>query len=412
MSTAQVGSIPLPSAPGVRDEESSSPAREESETDTRGAGESPPLRFAFKGATAEYFRIFYVNLFLTLVTFGIYSAWAKVRSRKFFYGNLCLDGHSMDFDARPLSILTARIIVVLAVVILLFSQDFWLLVWEGIGAMSLLLLFMIPFALVRGRSFNARHTIFRSVRFRYLKNYRPSYWLFVVYYLFAWIVYTVAFSLQETAGSNEFLQYLLIAALSYWILLFPAYHYYRHKILVNQFRFGKLEMSYHAKVKSYYRHFVVTLLWSVPMFAMFFVAWFYLFTSFESSDKNSTIAVILLLIGTFFLMLTVAGLYRSRILPIFYSSIKLGDGSTLLCSINPKTYLYKYFLVNLIVIFLSLGLLLPWARVRSWRYVTESLSIVPSSGTATVLASDQEALGPLGEEFSDIQDFDLDFGFI
>lgn len=406
----------MSTGPCVRDEDSIVSEREGTDADTHYAGETPPFRFSFKGDTAEYFRIFYVNLLLTLVTFGVYSAWAKVRSRKFFYGNLYLGGHNMDFDARPLSILTARVIVVAAIAVLLFSEDLLALAWEGIGAMTLLLLFLIPFALVRGRSFNARHTVHRSVRFRYVKNYRPSYWLYVLYYLFAWIVLTVAASLQETAGSNEFLQYLLVAALSYWALLFPAYHYYRHKILVNQFCLGKLDMSYHARVKSYYRHFVVTLLWSVPIIAFFtvssIIASIYLYTSFELSDWNSTIAVSILAIGTLFLALSSIGVYRSRILPVFYSSIRLGDGSKLLCSINSKTYLFKYFLVNLIVIFLSLGILLPWARVRSWRYVTESLSIVPSSGTATILASDQEDLGPLGEEFTDVQDFDLDFGFI
>jgi hypothetical protein len=37
------------------------------------------LVFGFSGSGAEYFRIWIVNLLLTVATFGIYSAWAKTR---------------------------------------------------------------------------------------------------------------------------------------------------------------------------------------------------------------------------------------------------------------------------------------------------------------------------------------------
>ena len=42
---------------------------------------APPRTLApsFTGDGKEYFRIWVVNLLLTLATFGIYSAWAKVR---------------------------------------------------------------------------------------------------------------------------------------------------------------------------------------------------------------------------------------------------------------------------------------------------------------------------------------------
>ena len=44
-------------------------------------GEKVPLatyRFDFTGRTGEYFRIWVVSLSLSVVTFGIYSAWGKV----------------------------------------------------------------------------------------------------------------------------------------------------------------------------------------------------------------------------------------------------------------------------------------------------------------------------------------------
>ena len=40
----------------------------------------------FTGRGSEYFRIWVVNVLLTLVTFGVYSAWAKVRKARYEAG--------------------------------------------------------------------------------------------------------------------------------------------------------------------------------------------------------------------------------------------------------------------------------------------------------------------------------------
>ena len=40
------------------------------------------LRPEFTGSGGEYFRVWVVNLLFSLLTLGIYSAWAKVRKKK------------------------------------------------------------------------------------------------------------------------------------------------------------------------------------------------------------------------------------------------------------------------------------------------------------------------------------------
>ena len=44
-----------------------------------------PEQLRFTGSGAEYFGIWIVNLLLTIITLGIYSAWAKVRRLQYFY---------------------------------------------------------------------------------------------------------------------------------------------------------------------------------------------------------------------------------------------------------------------------------------------------------------------------------------
>ena len=59
----------------------------------------------FGGSAGEYFKIWIVNLALTIVTLGIFSAWAKVRSRRYFNGNTFLGDHNFDYHGQPLRIL-------------------------------------------------------------------------------------------------------------------------------------------------------------------------------------------------------------------------------------------------------------------------------------------------------------------
>ena len=69
--------------------------------------------FSFTGSGSEYFRIWIVNLILSVVTLGIYSAWAKVRRLEYLYRNTRVAGASFDYHGRPLAILKGRIIAVL-----------------------------------------------------------------------------------------------------------------------------------------------------------------------------------------------------------------------------------------------------------------------------------------------------------
>ena len=92
---------------------------------------APPRAHAvtFTGSTRDYFGIWIVNVLLSIVTLGIYTAWAKVRWLRYFYGNTHIDGHSFEYHARPVQILIGRLIVVAALVIINVASQLTLFVW-------------------------------------------------------------------------------------------------------------------------------------------------------------------------------------------------------------------------------------------------------------------------------------------
>ena len=67
-----------------------------------------PEAITFSATGSEYFRIWIVNLLLSIVTLGVYSAWAKVRREQFFHRNLLLDKAGFDYHAQPMAILRGR----------------------------------------------------------------------------------------------------------------------------------------------------------------------------------------------------------------------------------------------------------------------------------------------------------------
>ncbi|MBD3609160.1 MAG: DUF898 family protein, partial [Gammaproteobacteria bacterium] len=70
------------------------------------------LEFEFTGSGQEYFGIWIVNILLTILTLGIYGAWAKVRNRKYFYNNTRVADAAFDYHAKPIAILKGWAIVV------------------------------------------------------------------------------------------------------------------------------------------------------------------------------------------------------------------------------------------------------------------------------------------------------------
>src|SRR5258708_35224200 len=78
------------------------------ESPLRAASPLAPEQLHFTGNGAEYFGVWIVNLLLTIITLGIYSAWAKVRRKQNFYRQTEVAGAPFDFFAQPPMTLNGR----------------------------------------------------------------------------------------------------------------------------------------------------------------------------------------------------------------------------------------------------------------------------------------------------------------
>ncbi len=130
------------------------------------------LSFQFTGSGSEYFRIWIVNLFLVVITFGIYYPWARVRKLRYFYANTLVDGDALGFHGTPQTMLKGYLLIAaLGGVYSLLSN-----VSPIAGAIALVALFTVGPALWRaGLRFRLANTSWRGLRFAFTGSQRDAY---------------------------------------------------------------------------------------------------------------------------------------------------------------------------------------------------------------------------------------------
>jgi uncharacterized membrane protein YjgN (DUF898 family) len=134
--------------------------------------------FEFKGQAGDFFGIWFVNSFLTLLTFGLYSPWAKVRTQQYFYGNTNLAGGSFQFLANPLSLFKTRLIALGLFILFIISQNFtgaYLTATVIYIAMIAIYLAIAPLLLVMLMSFRLRYSAWRGIAFKFNKDFAGAY---------------------------------------------------------------------------------------------------------------------------------------------------------------------------------------------------------------------------------------------
>jgi len=136
------------------------------------------LRLSFTGSGSEYFRIWIVNTLLSIVTLGLYSAWAKVRTLQYFYRNTRLDGATFDYHGKPSAILKGRAIVfVLGLALNVCAKVSPILAL----VMAVVLAAVFPLLLVRSLRFRMANSSYRGLRFAFTGSDADAYKVFVLW---------------------------------------------------------------------------------------------------------------------------------------------------------------------------------------------------------------------------------------
>lgn len=354
--------------------------------------QSAPSRqhdFEFRGTASEYFGIWIVNLLLSTITVGIYTAWAKVRRLRYFYGNTFLDGHNFEYHGRPIQILIGRIIIV---GILLVIN-----VLTNVSPVFLLLiipyLIALPWLLNKAIGFNARMTSYRNVRLSFKGSYWGAFGVFVA---------------------------MPIAAMLTGGLLGPVSSQLSANYIGNNLKFGTARFRTDAPLGALYGNWGLTILYTLiagAVLAGLGGGIGYVMSGFNSLQYTGTNADLAEILSAAPAVAGVLGVYAAIFLGfIFYAAgvrnlainaTMLEGGHQLRSSVGRMTYVW-ILLSNFIVTLLTISLMRPWAAVRSWRYLMANSAVVTAGALDAFVDEAMPEGGVAAAEYLDIEG--IDFG--
>lgn len=328
--------------------------------------ESYPVHFS--GKFKEFFGIWIVNLLLTVVTLGIYSAWAKVRTRKYIYGNVSVADSRFDYHADPVRILIGRAITLVLGALYLFGGHVSIVV-----PLVVLVLFVIlfPWIMVRALIFNMTNTSLRNMRFGFQKDYKESY--------------------------KTYLKGILISVFT--LGLGAPYALYLHtKFRINRIRYGKTHFSFDGSWKRFYAIYGYFLLFS-------------LLGLISSILLFATKSPVLVFIGILTLYAGIGlgtAFFRAGYINLLMNETRF-DKITFSSRLEGSKVAFIY-LTNVIGCVLSLGLLIPWATVRSLKYRYDCTTVLGSTEALhQVQAAAQSEVDATSDAAADFWDLDLGF---
>lgn len=340
----------------------------------------------FTGTAREYFRIWIVNVLLTIVTLGIFSAWAKVRRTQFFYRHTRLADAGFDYHANPVAILKGR-----AVALVLVGAYWYTGVatfWVGVAILAAIGL-VLPWLLCRSLRFRFRNTSYRGLRFRFSGHTRTAYWVFLG---------------------------LPLLSIASFLLVAPLWHHRLKRFQVDHAALGRSHFSLRASSADFYQAyvrvvgiaFVTGIVWLVVTVSIGAVvaAW-----RTRLPDSPTVPVVVALALAGFIItylavLIVIQAVRQATVQNVVWQGTDIGDAT---CNLDLEPGRLAWILFsNLMATLATVGFYRPFAQVRLVDYVTSRFAVIGVTDFDHFEAAPGEEVTALGEGATDL--FDLDIG--
>ncbi|MEM7790067.1 MAG: YjgN family protein [Verrucomicrobiota bacterium] len=334
----------------------------------------------FSGTPEEYFRIWIVNTLLTIVTLGFYLPWAKVRTRRYFYLNTSLDGEPFDYLADPKKLFWGYVIVA----VFLIAYNFL----PTINPIFVLPVFIIglvgfPWVIYKSRRFFCHNSAYRNIRFHFSGELSEAY--------------------------TAYIAFPIVAGLTLGIML-PHVFFKQKEYFFANVSYGNIHAQFSGRVSYFYKVYLIAA--AVVIAAIFLLP--ILIAGASSSSMNTdgdldgmNSLLMATIITTYLTMFVVFQYVNVLITNHCWKHTRFPNHLNCNCSIKPSKYIWIQA-TNIVAIVLSLGLLVPWAKIRLYRYRISCFHVQTHSDLEEVAANLQSNEdGATGEMAADQFDFEI-----
>lgn len=329
--------------------------------------------FEFHGKSGEFFKIWIVNICLTIVTLGIYSAWAKVRTNQYFYGHTTLAGSSFEYTAKPMTILKGRLVAVFVLILYSISTSFFPLITP---VFILAFIIILPWLICRSLKFRAVNSRYRNLSFNFSGTY-----------------------------GQAFCNYILFPVLSVFTLylVYPLVIKIQHRWYINNSSYGQTKFTSSLSAKPIFFACFIGLIVLIAAFAGFFGL--LLGGNLMADMESNPLAP--------FLGLALLPVYYAVYVYVHTKIVNATMNSTKLDEHRFESHLktgkmFWLLITNTLAIMVSLGLLIPWTHIRMARYKAECTQFIATGDLDEFTRGAADQQNALGEELGEAMD--LEFG--
>lgn len=340
-------------------------------------------RLEFTGTGSEYFRIWISNLALTVISLGIYSAWAKVRRLQYFHRNTRLDGAGFDYHADPQAILRGRLLALGLFFVYNMLGSFSVVA----GLIGLVLLMAgMPWLLMRSLKFRLRYTSYRSVRFRYPAPLRGAY--------------------------SAYLLWPMLTGFTFG-LLGPLAHLRARQYQTDNAAFGMTHFHLHARAGQFYALYGMAMgLALVLLGTEGLVLWRLgegMINKESEAGPGGMGGIMGLIVGgvmvAWLIMIFVVAWVQARLQNLIWNATTLGEHR--FTSDVRSIELFGLMLMVRVLTVLTLGLYQPFGVIRLMKYRLERVAMVGAESLDDFAAGAREEVAAIGDEAVEFLDIDI-----
>lgn len=319
-----------------------------------GAREKPPgkrgrplHRFAFHGTGGAMFGMMIVNAFLTMLTLGVYTFWAKVKVRQYTYSQLEFGKQRFAYHGTGKELFFGALKAIgIYFGVLALSMAIMLSKIPGAQVIAMLVIYgvilpLIPFAIIGARKYALSRTSLYGIRFSFRGDVKEFLKIFVTGSLLTLV--TVGFYM-------------------------PFFNAKMRNFMINHSYFGTRQFASNVEGKDLFKAFVIALVLSIPTCGIY-MFWFMAEQS-RYCAKHTTFG---------------KAQFRSEV-----------TGGALL----------KLHFVNGLMAICSFGIALPWVVARTMQFKAANLVLLGDLDLHNIKQEAQKASAG-GEGMADMLDLDL-----
>jgi len=411
-------------------------------TKTAGAG-IEARRLKFSGRGGEYFRVWIVNVLLSIVTLGLYTPVARRRTARYFFDHTIVAGSPLEFTAQLRKMVLGFAIFALLYLAFKIASDTGQTTAASIFILAAAV--MAPYIWGSAMRFRLGNTRWRGLQLQFSASWKEVYLASWPIFAMAAVWVLVTFALKALAPELPMprppvgpravpnpAMALPQLTLEMWTVIALGVVLSVLCIIRLEFNYKSLLVlrggigNQRGRWKPVYSDFVKIWAATIGVFVVCIVLAFVLLALLVAALVGGSMAmkpnmqsmgpafflfILLAIVGGVFVMLVAsapARAYReARMFQLVWSNVGLSQVARFKCKLKTGSYVLLR-LKNLLLTLLTLGLYRPFARVSEYRMKTDSVTLHVKGGLDQLIGqlARQQKEG-LGDALADAAGLDL-----